>query len=160
FARRNPELLRYKVARMAQNPSAFFRGTFHLFARDVLGGVGGPLALLGGSGVELDLVGDIHTENYGTYKADDGLVHYDVNDFDETTTGRFDLDVCRLATSFFLSAKERNDTLERGVQVILAGLATYADAVKRLVERGKATPLDVSETSPSGCATVDELVRA
>ena len=36
FVRRNPELLRLKVARMAASPFAFFRGTFHLFARDVL----------------------------------------------------------------------------------------------------------------------------
>ena len=36
FARRNPELLRLKVARMAEGPFAFFRGTFHLYARDLL----------------------------------------------------------------------------------------------------------------------------
>src|SRR6516162_1264004 len=81
FARRNPELLRHKIARMAESPFAFFRGTFHLFARDVLAGVGGVLPLFHGTGVELDLVGDIHSENYGTFKADDGAVHYDVNDF-------------------------------------------------------------------------------
>src|SRR5262245_32083774 len=102
FARRNPELLRLKVARMAEGPFAFFRGTFHLFARDVLAAVAGPLALLSGQGPELTLVGDIHGENYGTFKAADGLIHYDVNDFDEATSGRFDFDVCRLATSNFL----------------------------------------------------------
>ena len=36
FVARGPELLRLKVARMAASPFAFFRGTFHLFAADVL----------------------------------------------------------------------------------------------------------------------------
>jgi uncharacterized protein (DUF2252 family) len=81
FARRNPELLRFKVARMADGPFAFFRGTFHLFARDVLDRNLQPLPLLKGDGVEMDLVGDLHSENYGTYKGvdRDGVVlcHYD-----------------------------------------------------------------------------------
>src|SRR5258707_10830514 len=87
FARRNPELLQHKVARMAEGPFPFFRGTFHLFARDVLDRMSGPLPLLTGAGVEMDLVGDLHSENFGTFKAEDGVVHYDVNDFDETTRG-------------------------------------------------------------------------
>src|SRR5215472_4686468 len=93
FARRNPELLKYKIARMADSPFAFFRGTFHLFARDVLDKALVPLPLFDG-GAELDVVGDIHGENFGSYKAADGVVHYDINDFDETTRGRFGLDVC------------------------------------------------------------------
>src|SRR5437867_1139042 len=91
FARRNPELLRLKIGRMAGNPFTFFRGTFHLFAHDILEHVFASPALRPvGSEQELDLVGDIHSENYGSYKADDGAVHYDINDFDETTRGRFD----------------------------------------------------------------------
>src|SRR4029079_11580339 len=97
FARRNHELMRFKIARMAESPFAFFRGTFHLFARDVLERTLIPLPILTNEGIEMDLVGDIHSENYGTYKAKDGLIHYDINDFDETTRGRFDVDVCRFA---------------------------------------------------------------
>src|SRR5262245_61403239 len=115
LAQRNPELLRYKVARMAQGPFAFYRGTFHLFAQDVLGGLAGPMPA--GSGAELDLVGDVHSENFGTFGALDKQVHYDLNDFDETTRGRFGLDICRLATSHFLAAREwPGETLEGAVQ--------------------------------------------
>jgi uncharacterized protein (DUF2252 family) len=160
YARRHPEILRYKIARMAESPFAFFRGTFHLFARDVLEGVGGALPLLTGAGAELELVGDLHSENYGTFQADDGLVHYDINDFDETTRGRFDLDVCRLAVSHFLAASDRGDSLETAVQAPLAGLATYCEALHRLVKKGKDPQLDVSENSPSGCGPVDDLVQA
>jgi uncharacterized protein (DUF2252 family) len=160
FARRNPELLRLKVARMAEGPFAFFRGTFHLFARDVIETKAGPLPLLSGSGAELELVGDIHSENFGTYKAADGAIHYDVNDFDETTTGRFDFDVCRLATSWLLAALERKDPLEQAVPAPLAGLVTYADALRRLLKKGKGPQLDVCEATPSGCGPVDELLAA
>ena len=97
FARRNAELMRFKIERMAAGPFAFFRGTFHLFARDVVGGVVDLCTREGDA--EFDIVGDIHSENFGTYKAEDGIIHYDVNDFDETTRGRLDFDVCRLATS-------------------------------------------------------------
>jgi uncharacterized protein (DUF2252 family) len=159
FAKRNPELLRYKVSRMAASPFAFFRGTFHLFARDVLNKSHEPLTLLSGDGLEMDLVGDIHSENYGTYKAADGEVHYDVNDFDETTRGRFDFDVCRLATSLLLASRERGSTTPEAVQVPLAALTTYSETVRRLLKKGKGLELDVSEVHPSECPAVDALLR-
>ncbi len=156
FALRNPELFRMKIARMAESPFAFFRGTFHLFARDVLAGFSGPIPLLSGEGVEMALVGDIHSENYGTYKAGDGQIYYDVNDFDETTHGRLDLDVCRLATSLFLVARERNHTLGEAVQVTLRGVAAYADLLPRLLKKGK--EYIVNETALCGCSAIDDLV--
>jgi uncharacterized protein (DUF2252 family) len=159
FARRSPELLRYKVARMAEGPFAFFRGTFHLFARDVLAGAGGQLPLLLGTGTEMDLVGDIHSENYGTFKADDGLIHYDINDFDETTTGRFDLDVCRLATSHLLAAHERKDPLLKAVQATFAGLTAYTDMLRKLLGKHRDQEPDVHEGKPSGCGPIDDLIE-
>jgi uncharacterized protein (DUF2252 family) len=158
FAHRNPELLRLKVARMAAGPFAFFRGTFHLFARDVMDKSWEWSPLMSGSGVEMDLVGDIHSENYGTYKAADGKVHYDINDFDETTRGRFDFDVCRLATSLFLAARERGDRWREAVTVPQAALAAYADLLPRFLKKGAS--LDVSELSESDCAPIDELIHS
>jgi uncharacterized protein (DUF2252 family) len=160
FARRNPELLRLKVARMAEGPFAFFRGTFHLFARDVLSMAGEiVLARSGDGGAELDLVGDIHSENYGTYKAADNVVHYDVNDFDETTRGRFDFDVSRLATSLFLAASERGEVVDQAVLVLLAFLNSYTEAARRFIKKGKGPDVDVSETATCGCQPLDDLVR-
>jgi uncharacterized protein (DUF2252 family) len=158
FARRNPELLRYKIARMSDGPFAFFRGTFHLFAHDVLAGFSAPLPLFSGPGVEMDLVGDIHSENYGTFKAEDGLVHYDINDFDETTTGRFDFDVCRLATSHFLAARDRGDPLDLALRATLAGLTAYTILLRRLLGKSRPADLDISERNRSGCACIDGLI--
>jgi uncharacterized protein (DUF2252 family) len=160
FARRNPELLRFKVARMAAGPFAFFRGTFHLFARDLIDKVGEAVPVLPRPGAEMDLVGDIHSENYGTYKAEDGPVVYDINDFDETTRGRFDFDVCRLATSLFLASRERGDSLADAVQVPLACLTAYTEAVSRFLKKGKEPAVAVSDASPAHCPPVDELIRS
>ena len=79
-----------------------------------------PLPLMTNDGPEMELVGDIHGENYGTYKAEDGLIHYDINDFDETMFGRFDFDVCRFAVSTVLASQERHDTLDNQVNAVLA----------------------------------------
>ncbi len=156
FVSRAPELLRLKVARMAASPFAFFRGTFHLFALDVLDKHHEALPGIITDGAELDLVGDIHSENYGTFKATDGQVHYDVNDFDETTSGRFTFDVARLATSLFLAARETVSGLEQTVPVLLTFLRTYAAEVQHLVRKGGT--VDVSEASPSGSRVVDQFV--
>jgi uncharacterized protein (DUF2252 family) len=160
FARRSPELLRLKTARMAESAFAFFRGTFHLFARDALDRSWRPPWLLSGDGPEMDLVGDLHSENYGTYKASDGLIHYDVNDFDETTRGRFDFDVYRLAVSHFLAARERGDALADAVLAPLAGLTTYTETVRRLLKKGSTDNWDVNPQKPSHCGPVDRLVES
>jgi uncharacterized protein (DUF2252 family) len=157
FARRNPELLRLKVQRMAASPFAFFRGTFHLFARDTLDR-SFEAAPASAAGAELDLVGDLHSENYGTYDVGHA-VHYDVNDFDETTQGRPDFDVRRLATSLVLAAQELGPGLADAALAGLAVLTGYADTVRPLLKKGKPADLDVSDASPSGCAAVDRLVK-
>jgi uncharacterized protein (DUF2252 family) len=159
FARRNPELLRLKVERMAASAFAFFRGTFHLFARDILDGVFETVAPVPRTAAEVDLVGDLHAENFGTFRGADGAVHYDINDFDETTHGRFDFDVRRQAASLLLAAQERKDSLTDAVLTALAFLTRYTEAVKRILKKGRDLDLDVNEKTSSGSRAVDQLVR-
>jgi uncharacterized protein (DUF2252 family) len=158
FGRRSPDLLRLKVARMVEGPFAFFRGTFHLFARDVLDRGFIPLPLFSNDGVEMDLVGDLHAENYGAFKAADGQVHYDVNDFDETTRGRFDFDLGRLAVSWILAAQEQKAPLADAVHCALVGIAGYTETVHRLLKKGKDRDLDVRAGTPCGCRPIDDLL--
>jgi uncharacterized protein (DUF2252 family) len=158
FARRNPDLLRVKVARMAESPFGFFRGTFHLYARDVLDKIYDNVPLLLGSSVEMELVGDIHCENYGTYKAIDDTIHYDINDFDETTHGHPDFDICRLAISLFLAARDRGDRLEEAVLVALACVTAYVEALRRFLKKGDNHLFDITPDKPCDCPAVNELV--
>jgi uncharacterized protein (DUF2252 family) len=156
FARRNPELMRHKIARMSDSAFAFFRGTFHLFARDVLSGTLAPMPTTGAT--ELGIVGDIHSENYGTFKAEDSKVHYDINDFDETTTGRFDFDIIRLAISLFLASRDRGDPLDAAVGVAMSSVTHYTTRLPRILSK-KAPEPDVSESAPTGCLPLDALVQ-
>jgi uncharacterized protein (DUF2252 family) len=158
FGRRNAELMRFKIERMAAGPFAFFRGTYHLFARDTVEGlveVPGP-----SGGPEFAIVGDIHGENYGTFKAEDRKVHYDINDFDETTKGRLDLDVCRLATSWFLAGRERGGSTAEATALVLSGTGAYADRLHRALKKDKPADFDVGEGGPSGCVPLDQLVAS
>jgi uncharacterized protein (DUF2252 family) len=157
FARRHPELFRAKIERMAASPFAFFRGTFHLFARDIVNKDAPPLMPHPADSAELDLVGDVHCENFGTFKAADDLTHYDVNDFDEATRGRFDFDVARQATALFLASRDRGDPVPAAVAVVLAGLAAYAEALPKFLKKGR--EYDIHENAPSGVEAVDHLVK-
>lgn len=157
LAKRNPDLLRFKIARMAAGPFAFLRGTFHVFARDVLGG---DFPLPGANdGPEIELIGDVHGENFGTFKGSDGLVHYDHNDFDETTSARFDLDVSRQAVGLFLTARENGHGLADAVVSPAAGLMAYTEAFRKLQKRAENLG-DPNEQNPCGFAPVDDLIQA
>ena len=95
---RDPAWLRAKIARLCASPFGFLRGTFHLFADD--------WTQLGDDPLGADtqpIVGDLHLENLGAYKAHDGRFVFDVNDFDETAPGTPALDLARVATSLVLA---------------------------------------------------------
>ncbi|WP_298959508.1 DUF2252 family protein [uncultured Methylobacterium sp.] len=111
--------LTLKAHKMGLAPFPFLRGSFyrwpHQFAV-VADPVRGAPRLL--------CVGDIHLENFGTWRDADGRLAWGVNDFDEATTLPFTSDLVRLAVSaalevhrapgFHLGAAECADTLLEG----------------------------------------------
>lgn len=48
-------------------------------------------------------VGDLHTENYGTWRDDNGRLVWGVNHFDDADAMPYAFDLVRLATSVFLA---------------------------------------------------------
>jgi len=135
-AGRDPRRLAMKVAKMRSSPFEFLRGTCHLFAE-----------LLGRSDLPDSppawACGDLHFENFGRYKADDRLVHFDINDFDETALASASWNLVRFLASLRTAARNLSlpdheaDTLRR------AFVDRYADALAsgkaRWVERETAT---------------------
>lgn len=98
---RDPERLELKYRKMAGDALAFFRGTAHLFYEDWPGDAvlrKAPAAWL---------CGDMHLENFGTYRADNRLVYFDCNDFDEGCLGPATWDVARLLVSVAIECEER-----------------------------------------------------
>jgi hypothetical protein len=93
------EALRRKLDALARDPFSFLRGTFHVMAADLLHErVPGAAA----SAPDGWIVGDLHLENFGTYRGASGELCFDVNDFDEVAAGPVDLDLKRLCTSAML----------------------------------------------------------
>lgn len=95
----DPHAFRVKYRKMAADPFAFFRGTACLFYADVTR-MRDPFADDRTS--QIWIHGDLHAENFGTYLNSDGLLTFDVNDFDEAYVGHFSWDLRRFATSLAL----------------------------------------------------------
>src|SRR5580704_7019224 len=95
---RIPQLLSVKYERMKVSPFAFFRGAVSIMAAD--------LRRLANSGLQVQLCGDAHVQNLGSFATPDGNLVFDLNDFDETIRGPWEWDVKRMATSIVLAGQE------------------------------------------------------
>lgn len=96
------ELLPLRHERMRKSSFAFFRGTVAIMAAD--------FSLLPHSGIFVQLCGDAHVLNLGSFASPDGSLVFDINDFDETIRGPWEWDVRRMATSIVLAGRESKHT--------------------------------------------------
>jgi hypothetical protein len=113
------EDLERKHELMAGGPFPFFRGTYYRWLETVLE-VAPEL-----DGPTVASVGDLHTENFGTWRDREGRRVWGVNDFDESERLPWALDLARLATSALLAglglkAAEIGDALLEGYARALA----------------------------------------
>jgi hypothetical protein len=129
--------LRLKHDWMRADPFLFLRATFYRWAQ-----VWPETCAKFSGGPRLLSVGDLHVENFGTWRDAEGRLVWGVNDYDEAHPLPYTNDLIRLATSAFLAVKELDVSPENAAAEILRG---YQDAVKAggapyvLVDRG--TPL-------------------
>jgi uncharacterized protein (DUF2252 family) len=120
-------LLPLKYTRMAASPFAFFRGGVSIMAAD--------LALAPTTGLTVQLCGDAHVQNLGSFEAPDGRLVFDVNDFDETIPGPWEWDVKRMAASIVLAGDEcehGRPECERAVEAFARG---YCTTIETLAEQ-------------------------
>ena len=95
-AGRDPERLALKYNKMRANAFAFLRGSCDLFYSRL------ALTSLPKSAPLVWVCGDLHLENFGSYKGANRLVYFDVNDFDEAALAPASWDLIRLLTSICL----------------------------------------------------------
>lgn len=110
--------LRFKHQQMAAALFPFFRGTFYRWLQvwpEVCPELDRVPHLLS--------VGDLHVENFGTWRDTDGRLVWGVNDFDEACVFAYTLDLVRLATSALLAAREERLAMKpkEAAAAILAG---------------------------------------
>src|SRR5262245_55910437 len=124
---RNPQLLQLKYQAMRANVFAFFRGTCHLFYEDW------PKASLLNEAPPVWSCGDLHLENYGSYKGDNRLIYFDINDFDEAALAPCTWDLTRFTTSVLLAASTLK--IKPGDAVVLC--ESFLDAYTTALARGQ-----------------------
>lgn len=117
---RLPQFTALKYEIMAEDPFRFFRGTCHLFYEDLNKAASFP------SSPVIWICGDLHLENYGTYKGDNRLIYFDVNDFDEGLLAPAAWEVVRMMTSIFTGCESLGINKKEIRQIADLFLRTYA----------------------------------
>ncbi len=119
---RVPELVPLRYGRMLVSPFTFFRGAAYLMAAD--------LADVPRTGLNVQLCGDAHLSNFGTYAAPDRRLVFSLTDFDETLPGPFEWDVKRLAASFAVAGRDQgfDDAQREGANLAVG--SSYREAMR------------------------------
>jgi uncharacterized protein (DUF2252 family) len=133
---RLPVYTALKYQQMAENPFRFFRGTCHLFYEDLSRANDLPTSPISW------ICGDLHLENFGTYKGDNRLVYFDLNDFDEGVLAPINWELSRMVTSIFIGLDSLGIKKKEAVQTAQLFLRVYTATLAK----GKARYLE-SETA-------------
>jgi uncharacterized protein (DUF2252 family) len=122
---------RTKFRKMAADPFAFYRGSACVFYADMR---------------ELEdrwadertgrvwIHGDLHAENFGTYMNSEGVLTFDVNDFDEAYVGHFSWDLRRFVASLALMGWQKALPEDAVRELAAAYVRAYVERVHVYVE--------------------------
>ncbi len=102
--------LALKHQHMAEAAFPFFRATFYRWLQlwpELCGHLAKAPAVLG--------VGDLHIENFGTWRDEEGRLIWGVNDLDEAWPAPYTLDLVRLTTSVYVAVEEEHLNLAKRV---------------------------------------------
>jgi uncharacterized protein (DUF2252 family) len=144
-AQRNQTIIKQKYKRMARSAFRFFRGTTHLFYEDLaqnkafLDFPPSPLAWI---------CGDLHLENFGSYKADNQLVYFDLTDFDEGCLAPASWEIARFLTSIIVAFNDFNLDKKATEKACQSYLLAYSNTLK------KGKPIYVEPQTASGIVQV------
>jgi len=117
--------LELKHARMREAVFPFMRATFYRWCqvwREVAGDEGGA--------ARVEAVGDLHLENFGTWRDVEGRLIWGINDFDEATRLPWTQDLARLATSAHLAIADAHLQIKRR-EACAAILEGYREGLER-----------------------------
>src|SRR5579872_4856218 len=118
--------LRLKHEQMRSAPFPFLRATYYRWAQtwaEICGEAAQAPTVLA--------VGDLHVENFGTWRDIEGRLIWGINDFDEAWPLPYTNDLIRLATSALLG--EMTVAWKEGTRAILEGYSAGVEAGGRPV---------------------------
>ena len=116
---RMPTMVGIKYKFMRENLFRFFRGTCHVFYEDLHKEADFPAAPLGW------ICGDLHLENFGSYRSNNNQVYFDLNDFDEAILAPVNWEVVRLITSIFVGFESLGIEDEKALNMARLFLRSY-----------------------------------
>jgi len=133
---RDPERLAMKYQLMRVSPFVFLRGTCHLFYQRL------PISSIFKTAPLTWVCGDMHLENFGSYKGGNRLAYFDMNDFDEAALAPLTWEIVRLLTSILIGAESLSISQEEATILCQRFIDVYAATLTH----GKATWIE-RETS-------------
>ncbi len=123
---RPAELLQLKYRKMRGEVFTFFRGSCHLFYQDW------PADSFGLDQAPATWAcGDLHLENFGSYKGHNRLVYFDINDFDEAALAPCTWDLSRFLTSVLVGAATLGVNRADSLVLCHRVLETYRATLKK-----------------------------
>jgi len=120
------DLVPVRNERMAESPFAFYRGAPAMMALDLNG--------TPSTGVHIQICGDAHLLNFGTYGTPERNLVFDINDFDETHAGPWEWDLKRLVASFVVVARTFGLAYADGAEAARRAAAEYRSTMSMLAE--------------------------
>ncbi|MBP5976833.1 DUF2252 domain-containing protein [Brasilonema sp. CT11] len=123
FASQLPQELATKMQKMKASPFAFYRGTAHIFYRDMQTLPSSGFVNSSTSAIWLE--GDMHMQNLGGMRDSNGNNVFDTTDFDEGYLGPYVWDLRRMAVSILLAAKENGLSSSDGQDIVRNFLDAY-----------------------------------
>ena len=151
-AGREPERLAIKYHNMRSSAFVYLRATCHLFPGQL------PELKALAKAPAIWSCGDLHLENFGSYKGDNRLSYFGINDFDESALIPASWDIVRLLTSMQLACAELEFSADRVRELV----DVLVDAYFQQLQRGSARWLERdTATGPVNelLATVSERKR-
>lgn len=125
IARLLEEMLQLKYQAISQNAFAFLRGTCHLFYQDF------PSVSSFNTAPATWICGDLHLENFGSFKGDDRQVYFDLNDFDEAVLAPCTWELARFLTSLIVGAESLKVSRADALTLCDYFLTTYTKALAK-----------------------------
>ena len=116
---RMPTMVGIKYKFMRENLFRFFRGSCHLFYEDLAKVKDFPAGPLGW------ICGDLHLENFGSFRSNNNQVYFDLNDFDEAILAPVTWEAVRLITSIFLGFESLGIEDEKALNMAKLFLKSY-----------------------------------
>jgi uncharacterized protein (DUF2252 family) len=122
-SRRNQRMVKYKYRSMRENLFRFYRGTCHLFYDDLHHNNNLPESPVSW------ISGDLHLENFGSFRSGNDQVYFDLNDFDEAVLAPLSWELVRFLTSIFIGFDSLGIERKKAVKMARLYLKSYSAAL-------------------------------